>query len=131
MSRGLVRRSHQPAKSPRASHPSSYVATEDRGVGIDSPITEKWPVAAGFLDQLAITFGDKHLGCRARFREDSPEWIGNEGMTKEFDAVSPRLFLVSNTIRRCDENSIRDRMCALRCPPGINLRLTELSFLSG
>src|SRR6476661_4923737 len=102
MSRGLARRSYQPATPPRASHPSSYVATEDRGVGIDPPIAEKWPVATGFLDQIAITFGDKHLGCRAGFGENSSERIGDEGVTKEFDAVSPRLFFVSNTIRRCD-----------------------------
>src|SRR5216117_1150846 len=100
MSSRARRHSAQPATSPRASHPSSYVATEDRGIGIDPPIAEEWPVAPGFLDKLAITFGDEHLGCRSCFGENSSEWIGNERVTEEFDAVSPRLFLVSNAIRR-------------------------------
>src|SRR5713226_8862832 len=100
MSSCATRRSAQPATSPRASRRSSYVATEDRGVCINPPITKEWPVAAGFLDQLAIAFGDKNLGRRACFGENPSEWIGNKRVPEKFDAVGPRLFFVSNAIRR-------------------------------
>src|SRR5258707_4498628 len=131
MSSCATRRSDQPATSPRTSRRSSYVATEDRSVGMDPPIAKKWPVAPGFLDQLALAFGDKNRGCRPCFGENPSERIGNEGVTKKFDAVGPGLFFVSNAIRRRDEHSIRDRMRALSGAPCVDLRFAELRLLRG
>src|SRR6185369_17602759 len=95
---------HQPATSPRASRQSSDVAIEDRRVGIDATVAEEWPVAACFLDQLSIAFRDEHFRLCPAFDKNSPEWIGNERVAKEFDAVGTGLVFMSNPVGRSDEH---------------------------
>src|SRR5881394_2083303 len=86
------------------------VSAQDRCIGIDTAVAQEGPVAPRLLDQSRIALGDEHGRLRTCLGKDTAERITNEGMAEELQAIRARLRLEANTIRRCDEDTIRDRV---------------------
>ena len=58
---------------------SVEIATGDPGVGVDAPVAEKRPVAAGVFEEFGVDFGDEDLFLIVRGLGDDPaEGVGDK-----------------------------------------------------
>ena len=82
-------------------------------VGIDAPIAQKGPTLPSLVDFAEVAPGQQDLlAIAARLRDDFAERPGHE-------RVAPELYLsfATDSIGRCHENTVGDRMGALNQLP--------------
>src|ERR1041385_7034846 len=102
----------------------SNVSIENRRVGVDTAVTQEWPIAAHGLDQPRVAARDDDLLPLFCLGDVPAEWIRDEGVTEKLDAVGAGLVLMADSVWRCDVYAVGDGMRALDGAPRIHLRLT-------
>src|SRR5438093_3717148 len=108
----------------------------NRGITVDSPVAQDWPVPADVFQRFQITFPKQNLFFVVRRLCDyPPERITNERPTPKLKPYARRRVptnvsgLMSHSIHNRDIHAVSNRMCALNGAPGIILRLAKLRFL--
>src|SRR5207245_7646848 len=107
-------------------------ASENWLVGIDAPVAQERPVAAGFLAPGGVAFDDEDFLFIARsFGDNLTERIGDKGMAPEFQSRVTFLGFAfeSHAVHNRRIYTIGDRMAPLNGPPSIELRVAKLRFL--
>src|SRR5438034_2297285 len=108
----------------------------NRGITIDSPFAQEWPVPADVFERFQIHFPKQNFFFVVRRLCDyPPERITNERPTPKLKPYARRRVptnvsgLMSHSIHNRDIHAVSNRMCALNGAPGIILRLAKLRFL--
>src|SRR5579862_5337965 len=102
---------------------------QNRGVGIDAAVAEERPIAARFFDLRRVTFNDQDFFLLGgTFGEDTAKWIGDEGMSPEFQAAFGRA-LEADAIHGRDKHAVGDGVGALNRTPRVELRGAEFLLL--
>src|SRR4051794_7018047 len=100
----------------------------DRAIRIDAPVAEKRPVSTHLVHPLRIALHDQNLfPIRRCLRYDLPERIGHERVAPEFKPVV-LWALETDAIDGGNVNTVRNCVCALDCPPRIQLGSAVLRF---
>src|SRR5262249_18136382 len=115
-----------------ASLPDSIDQTSiDLSVGIDSAISQEWPMCALLIDASPIDFRRHDLLMIDRtFRDDFAVRPAHEALTPKFNAISAGRHLVANPVCHRDVASIGDRMTTLNRLPSGMLRFSKFLFLA-
>src|SRR5216117_743863 len=108
----------------------------NRGITIDSPVAQEWPVPADIFERFQIYFTKQKFFFFVRRLGDYPaERITNERATPKLKPCARRRVptnvsgLMSHSIHNRDIHAVSNRMCALNGAPGIILRLAKLRLL--
>src|SRR5690606_513260 len=69
------------------------IAPLEAGVGIDTPIAKKRPIASGCLSLPQFQLGYQYSLRFAGFGKNDSKWITDEGMPPELDTAAVRSFM--------------------------------------
>src|SRR5437762_9055478 len=101
------------------------------GVGIDSAISQEWPVGPMLVDASPINVGCYNLFLIDRtFCDDFAVRSAHETLPPKFDAISTGGRFVTDAVRHRDVAPVGDRMTTLNRLPRGMLRLSKFLFLA-
>src|SRR5438045_9095020 len=91
------------------------------GVGIDSAISQEWPVVRMLVDARPLNVGCYNLFLIDRtFHDDFAVRPAHEALSPKFNAISTGGRLMTNAVRHGDVTPVGDRMTTLnRLPRGM------------
>src|SRR5690349_4758280 len=107
-------------------------AIENRLVGINAPIAQERPIAAGVFAFGRIAFNDENLLVAVGgFRNDLTERIGDKGITPKLQSGIPILWMAfkADAIYHSGVHAVGNGVAALNRFPSFQLPRTELDFL--
>src|SRR5206468_1367731 len=103
----------------------------DAAVGVDSAISQEWPVRPLLVDASPIDLCRHNLFLIDRtFRDDFAVRPAHKALPPKFNAFSTGGRFVTDAVRHRDVASISDRMTTLNCFPRGMLRLSKFLFLA-
>src|SRR6266478_397875 len=99
---------------------SLETSLQNRGVGINAPVSQERPVAASVFIASRIAFLHQNFFLAGALHQQLPERIGNKRMSPKFQSAFRAAFK-AHAIDGGDKNAVGDGMGTLNGAPGIKL----------